>query len=159
MLERLLLKLWGCLPLSRWLRWQILWAGNQKFLIGVAAVILDESNRTLFFHHTYRPEMPWGIPGGWLKKNEDPARAVEREIREESGLVVEVLQPLMVIKRHYGIGLDVIFVGRYNGGDFRPSAEVSEARFCALGEFPRVYPETEALVRTAIQRLAWEDGL
>jgi 8-oxo-dGTP diphosphatase len=153
-MEKLFLHLWGHLPIPRWLRWRMLWAGNQKFLIGVAAVILDENNRVLFFKHTYRPEMPWGIPGGWLKKNENPARAAEREIREESGMRVEVLHPVRVATREYGVGLDIIYAGRFLGGDFNASAEVSEARFCALGEFPRVYPETDALARRAIELIA-----
>ncbi|MBE0698906.1 MAG: NUDIX domain-containing protein [Anaerolineaceae bacterium] len=151
-LEKLLYRLWGGLPIPNWLRWIILWAGNQKFLIGVAAVVLDENENVLFFKHTYRPEMPWGLPGGWLKKNENPARAVEREICEESGLVVEVLHPLWVTERNHVAGLDIIYLGRPVSGVFRPSVEVSEARYFALKDFPVVYPDTEEIIGMAIER-------
>jgi 8-oxo-dGTP diphosphatase len=151
-LEKLLLHLWGKLPIPQWLRWIILWVGNQKFIIGVAAVVLDEEERVLFFKHTYRPEMPWGLPGGWLKRNEDPARAVEREIREESGLVVDVLHPLWVAGRKRAAGLDIIYLGRPVSGSFTPSAEVSEAQYFALADFPVVFPETAEIVAMAIER-------
>jgi 8-oxo-dGTP diphosphatase len=151
-LEKLLLWLWGRLPIPQWLRWIILWLGNQKFIIGVAAVVLDEEERVLFFKHTYRPDVPWGLPGGWLKRNENPARAVEREIREESGLMVEITTPLWVAERENAAGLDIIYLGRLVSGTFSPSAEVSEARYFALADFPVVFPETVEIVSMAIER-------
>ena len=33
-------------------------------------------------------------PGGWLEKGEDPARAVEREVREETGWECKVEKPI-----------------------------------------------------------------
>ncbi len=150
-LEYSLYRLWGKLPIPYWLRWAMMYVGNTKFLVGVAAVVLDEQERVLFFKHTYRPEMPWGLPGGWLKKREDPARAVEREIREESGMEVKVLQPLWVAGREHFAGLDIIFLARPLGGTFVPSAEVSEICYFALNDFPAVYPETARLVRLAVE--------
>jgi 8-oxo-dGTP diphosphatase len=150
-LEKLLFHLWGALPIPVWLRWVILWVGNQKFLIGVSAVILDEDDNVLFFKHTYRPQVPWGLPGGWLKKDENPARAVEREIREESGLEVEILHPLWVVERKQVPGVDIIYVGRPLSGVFCPSVEVSEARYFTLKDFPVVYPDTEEIVTMAIE--------
>jgi len=151
-LEKRLYWLWGWLPLPQGLRWAILRAANTQFLVGVAAVTLDEAGRTLFFKHTYRPGMPWGLPGGWLKKGEDPARAVEREIREESGLGVKVVQPLWVEGREHAAGLEVIFLARPVGGVFTPSAEVCEARYFALDELPPVFPETAKIVALALAR-------
>lgn len=150
-LEKILYFLWGRMPIPQWLRWAAMRAGNTSFLVGVGAVVLDEAGRVLFFKHTYRPETPWGLPGGWLKKGEDPARAVEREIREESGLEVQVVQPVWVAAREHAAGLDIIFLARPVDGQFRPSVEVSEARYFALGELPESFPETPRIAARAIE--------
>ena len=61
------------------------------FLVGVLGIVLDEDGRVLLFRHTYRPFAPWGLPSGLLKPNESPAEAIEREVHEETGLIIEVV--------------------------------------------------------------------
>lgn len=149
----ILYRLWGWLPMPIWLRWLILWVGNQKFLVGCAAVVLDERGRVLLFRHTYRPEVPWGLPGGWLKKKEDPVLAVAREIREESGLEVEVLRPVLASNKPPLNQVDLVFLAKVVGGRFRPSVEVSEASFFTLEEMPEVYPETKEVVLAVVKQV------
>ena len=60
---------------------------QDQFLVGVTGVIFNEKNEVLLFKHTYRKQS-WSLPGGYLKAGEHPAEALEREIKEESGLVV-----------------------------------------------------------------------
>src|SRR5438045_9742820 len=69
-------------------------AAGATFLVGVLGVVLDEQGRVLLFRHTYRPFAPWGLPSGLMKPNESPVEAIEREVREESGLVIEVVEVL-----------------------------------------------------------------
>jgi ADP-ribose pyrophosphatase YjhB (NUDIX family) len=130
-----LYRLWGWLPIPFALRWPILWLGTHKFLVGVAAVVLNERGEVLLFRHTYRGKLPWGLPGGWLKRREDPARAVEREIREEAGLEVRVLGPVWASTEKHA-QVDVVYCARLLGGVFRPSPEVSEAAFFPLDRLP-----------------------
>ena len=134
-----LLAVWRRLP--GWLQGWIEWALLPKFLAGAMAVILDDAGRVLLFHHTYRDAYPWGIPGGWLKAGEDPARGVEREVFEESGYRVKSLHPLVIGGDMALRRLDLIFLCTLDGGAFVPSAEVSEARFFDLDELDgRVEP-------------------
>jgi ADP-ribose pyrophosphatase YjhB (NUDIX family) len=63
--------------------------------VGSLGVLLDARGRVLLAEHLFRPRYPWGLPGGWLARNEHPARGVERELREELGIDVEVVQLLM----------------------------------------------------------------
>jgi 8-oxo-dGTP diphosphatase len=131
-----LLWLWRWLPIPNWLRWALLWQGNQKFLVGVGAVVFNDAGEVLLCRHTYRAEYPWSLPGGWLNRDEEPARAIEREICEETGLEVRMLHLLRVKGREDYPQLDVMFVGQLEGGTFRPSAEVSEAGFFTVaGKF------------------------
>ena len=62
---------------------------QDQFLIGVTGIILNDQKEILLFKHTYRSHS-WSLPGGYLKAGEHPREGLEREIKEESGLVVSV---------------------------------------------------------------------
>jgi ADP-ribose pyrophosphatase YjhB (NUDIX family) len=42
----------------------------------------------------------WTIPGGWVDINEPPSRAVERELREEAGVIVKARRLLALYDRN-----------------------------------------------------------
>ena len=129
MSKRFLLRIWRWLPLPARGRWGLTWLLMPKFLVGVLAVIFDDRGRVLLLRHTYRPDCPWGLPGGWLKAGEGAAAGIERELLEETGLVVRAIRPLMVGGDGRRPRLDLVFSCEYKSGTFEPSAEVSEARF------------------------------
>ncbi len=159
MLERVygvLLVLWGRLPIPGWLRWVILWLFNSKFLVGVAAIILNERRELLLCHHTYR-DYPWDIPGGWLKMKEDPGKAIEREIGEETGLIVRAERPVRSTREKGTPALHIIFSARLVGGEFRPSPEVDEIRFFPLASLPELIPG-EAEVLREVVAVTFPDG-
>jgi 8-oxo-dGTP diphosphatase len=54
-----------------------------------SAVVLDESGQVLLIHHNRLGQ--WLYPGGHIEPNENPAQAVLREIREETGLTAEII--------------------------------------------------------------------
>jgi 8-oxo-dGTP diphosphatase len=124
------------------------------FLVGVLGVVLDEEGRVLLFKHTYRPFAPWGLPSGMLKPNESPVGAIEREIREETGLLVDVVEVLEVRAGVRPQRLDIWFRCRSRGGVARPSAEVDEARFFDLESLPPLIAEQERFLRQHRSRFA-----
>lgn len=125
--------IWSRLPL--WVRTALIWCMNAHFVVGTVALVRDDQQRVLVAHHTYRRRVPWALPGGWVQQGEDPARAVAREVREETGLDIEAIAPILVqqeSRRH----LTVVYAARLTGGRFRPSAEVSAIQFIARGNYP-----------------------
>jgi 8-oxo-dGTP pyrophosphatase MutT (NUDIX family) len=52
---------------------------------GVKCVIWRESGDVLLVRHTYGDRRRWELPGGGVKRGEDPRQAARREIREELG--------------------------------------------------------------------------
>jgi len=108
---------------------------QDQFLIGVTGIILNEKNEILLFKHTYR-QTEWGLPGGYIKAKEHPQEALEREIEEESGLVVSVDEELKISTDRESARVDICFIGKLMGGEFRKSSEVTEARFFAFNELP-----------------------
>lgn len=69
------------------------------FAIAVKAFIVDNEGQLLIVKRAdddpHRPGM-WEIPGGRLNPGEDPSLGLRREVKEETNLLVEVLDPLAV---------------------------------------------------------------
>jgi ADP-ribose pyrophosphatase YjhB (NUDIX family) len=89
----------------------------------------------------------WSIPGGKLEPNETLAQAVAREVREETGLVVEVGPLACVVER---IGDDYHFVildylARQIGGTLAAASDVRAARWVTDDELASL-PHTEGLI-------------
>lgn len=58
------------------------------FTIGSFAIIFNETGQVLLSHR--RDIDAWNLPGGGLEQEELPTEGVIREVREETGLEVEV---------------------------------------------------------------------
>jgi ADP-ribose pyrophosphatase YjhB (NUDIX family) len=133
MVSSLGLGVWRRLP--AWVREALTWCLNAHFVVGTVAIIEDADGRVLLARHTYRRRAPWALPGGWVRRGEDPADTIVRELREETGLAVRVLAPLAVQRetpRHFTI----VYAARLTGGRLRSSTEVSEVRFVVPGAWP-----------------------
>lgn len=108
---------------------------QDKFLVGVTGIILNEQKEILLFKHTYRSHA-WSLPGGYLKAGEHPREGLEREIKEESGLVVSVDENLKIRTDRDTARLDICYTGILIGGDFVATKEVSEYGFFAMDKLP-----------------------
>jgi 8-oxo-dGTP diphosphatase len=122
-------------PLPLGLHWRAARVINDRFLLGVMGVIRDDVDRILLFHHTYRPQ-PWGLPGGWMQRGESPLATLEREVYEESSLVVRADRLLMIGVVTDRPMMEFVVAGTAISGEFRPCAEVSAARWCPLDAIP-----------------------
>ncbi|MEN9327985.1 MAG: hypothetical protein RI947_793 [Candidatus Parcubacteria bacterium] len=134
-MKTLLAKLWKALHLPKGSQLFVMRFFQDTFLVGVTGIILNESKEVLLFKHTYRPHA-WSLPGGYLKSGEHPREALEREIKEESGLVVSVDESLKTRTDRETARLDLCYTGVLIGGDFVPTHEVSEYGFFALDKLP-----------------------
>ncbi|HET9320696.1 MAG TPA: NUDIX hydrolase, partial [Bryobacteraceae bacterium] len=70
-------------------------------MVGVGGVII-ENGRTLLIRRGSEPLLgEWSIPGGMLELGETLEEGVAREILEETGLVVRVIELIEVFDRIY----------------------------------------------------------
>jgi len=133
--------LWGRLPLTRGMRAFIVWALSPKYTVGVVALVRDEQGQILVLKHTYRPDMPWGLPGGGLRVGESLEDCLHREVREEAGIEVEIGALLSAASHPNRKLVDMIFDCRPLPGEtldkFRPNAEISEARWASMDSLPK----------------------
>ena len=58
---------------------------------GVRVIVLDEDNRILMVKQEHPERTVWLVPGGGIEEGENSAQAAVREVREETGLEVEIL--------------------------------------------------------------------
>ncbi len=64
----------------------------EKIVVGVAAVIWNQAGQVLLIRRTKEPRIgQWSLPGGKVERGERLEEALCREIREETGLEVEIL--------------------------------------------------------------------
>jgi ADP-ribose pyrophosphatase YjhB (NUDIX family) len=115
-------------------------------LVGVGAVIIEDS-RVLLVMRAHPPlQAQWSIPGGVLEVGELVREAAIREAREETGLIVEPGELLGVYDRvlrhadqrvqyHYVL---IDFLCCRVGGELQAADDATEVRWFGREELPRL---------------------
>jgi 8-oxo-dGTP diphosphatase len=95
------------------------------------AIIFDERRRLLLIQRAKPPSAGhWSVPGGKCEPDEDPREACVREVREETGLQVEVVRFAGRVYRDAPAGgVFVIddYVCRISSGDLRAADDAAAA--------------------------------
>jgi 8-oxo-dGTP diphosphatase len=109
-------------------------------VVGVGAVIWNDKREIVLIRRGKPPRLgQWSIPGGHVEFGEGLRQAIEREAREETGLVIEIAGLIDVVDsisrdadgavvRHYVL---VDFTARSISGDLRAGTDASDARWVA----------------------------
>lgn len=150
-MKTFLAKIWKALSFSKGIQLFAMRLLQDQFLVGVTGIIFNDQNEILLFKHTYRSHA-WSLPGGYLKAKEHPREALEREIKEESGLVVSIDEPLKTRTDRDSARLDMCYTGVLIGGDFTPTHEVSEYGFFTLDKLPLLRKNQLFLINEALKR-------
>ncbi|MBN2470946.1 MAG: NUDIX hydrolase [Anaerolineae bacterium] len=135
------------------------WVGHRvwrvfqaRFTAGAVGVIFNESGHLLLLKHVYRSHYTWGLPGGYVSRNEDPAVTVARELLEETGLVVVAEVPLLVARSSMPGHLDLAYLCRLvSAADMRLSSEILDYGWFALDDVPEMLAFHRQAIRRACQ--------
>ncbi len=131
-------------------------------IVGVGAIIIEDEN-VLIVRRGQPPKMgAWSIPGGGVDLGEDLEQACMREVREETGLDVEILSEGRVLNRvtrdewervqfHYVL---IDFVCRPTGGVLQAASDISEARWVPLSEVSSLSPMTSGTAEFILESVA-----
>ena len=68
--------------------------------VGVGGLVLSKENRVLVVRERYSPYKGWKLPGGLLNKGEEFGEAIEREVKEETGIDAYFKSILMIRHSH-----------------------------------------------------------
>ncbi len=124
--------------------------------VGCDGIVIRDGNLLLQRREDFKT---WGQPGGGLEPGEYLLDSVRREVREETGVVVEPERLLAVHYRRW-LGRDVLvfsFVCRPTGGALRTGPETIDVRYFPTGELPvPMHPLARERLHHAL-RLAGDD--
>lgn len=127
-----------------------IWRVRQaRFTAGVVGVIFDTSGQVLLVEHVFHPHHPWGLPGGWVDRYEDPADALRREMGEELGLEIEV-GPVLLVKVDFGNHIDLAYLCYTSGAIGSLSSELLGYRWVQPAELPRLYSFHQRAIEQAL---------
>ena len=87
-----------------------------------------------------------------MKAKEHPKEALEREILEESGLVVSADEQMKLRTDRDTARLDICLIGKHIGGEFKSSAEVSEVGFFTFDTLPRISNTQIVMIEQALKQ-------
>lgn len=121
-------------------------------LVGVGVVIVDDGSILLIKRGHEPGKGLWAVPGGKVKHGEQLRDAAAREVREETGLDVELGEIVWVGEHIEGDRHIVLidFAGSVQGGVLAAADDADDARWVALDvahEYP-LTPTMEELILT-----------
>jgi len=123
--------------------------------VGAVAVVMDENGRFLMLKHIFHPHAPWGLPGGWLKRNEDPQAGVLREIKEETGLTAVIDSLLILVHEKQPLHIGIAYLAHAKAtDDLTLSAEIIEADWFDRDSLPSPLLSLHRIaMETAVEQL------
>src|SRR5690554_748785 len=115
-------------------------------MLHVTCAIIQKENKILICQRSKEMKLPlkWEFPGGKIEKDESKKECLKREIEEELGLDIEVLDPLERVVYHYpdfSISL-YPFLCRIVSGKLKV-AEHAQVKWASLNELD-IYDWAEA---------------
>jgi 8-oxo-dGTP diphosphatase len=132
---------------------------NPTFILGVGAVIWNGRDEVLLVRRARPPRAgEWSIPGGKIESGETIHDALRREVREETGIEVEIgalagATDLQENNCHYVL---VDFTARHLSGELRAGSDAAEARWVAPRDLNRfeLWTETRRIIEKSAEQLA-----
>jgi ADP-ribose pyrophosphatase YjhB (NUDIX family) len=136
----------------------------RSILIGVGAIIEDETGRILLVKHIVDRggfwQGKWICPGGALEPGETIEEGIKREVKEETQLEIDLLTPLppfdRIVKSNDETSLHVIYIdylARLSGGELKPGSDVGEAIWVKKEHIPEMegelHDDTKRLLQIA----------
>ena len=156
MLFRILAVLFNAIPV-RWQR-RILDRTQSRFLVGVVGLGVDPSGRVILARHRFgAPE--WRFLGGFLSPRERLEDALAREVREETGIEIEVGPILEANQGYRWQRIELVYAYRPLGGNERLSEELVEVRAFDPSDLPDVRADQRGIIeRRAREAAEWARG-
>lgn len=137
----------------------------ERPIVGVGGVTIQDG-RVLLIRRAFPPlQGEWSIPGGGLDVGETIVEGVRRELLEETGVAVRVLEHIETLERivydekervkyHFVI---IDYLCEAAGGELRSGSDVTDAAWVARGDLAP-YKVREAATRVILRAFEMVNG-
>ena len=129
-----------------------------------AGAMVEQDGLVLLIQRAIEPyQGAWDIPGGFLEEWEHPATGAIREVREETGLEIELTALLGIFIDHYGPAdyntLNVYYRAQVVGGALQAADDALAAAWFAPDALPAeiAFPDHERMALAAWQAAVARD--
>jgi len=140
---------------------------GERIILGVGAVVWNNHGELLLVRRANPPRQnEWSLPGGKVEFGEALRDALVREVREETGLEIEILGLIDVAElvqdaaagaedKHYVL---VDFCARASTGDPVAGSDAAEARWFSIAEIDALslWSETRRIIDKSMSLI--QDG-
>ena len=151
MLKNFMAGVWRRLPTG--LRRLTIRLTNTKFTVTSAAVIFNKEGKVLLLKHRFRPGSGWGLPGGFLKSDEQPLDGLQRELREEIALELDQVEILWARSFKRPRQIEIILRATTRNEPSLQSIEVESALWFTCESLPPGLPKDQkSLVERAVEK-------
>lgn len=117
--------------------------------IDIRGVLLDDENRILMVEEKLDPGK-WSLPGGWADIGFTPSEVIKKEMKEETGLNVEVIRILAVYDKKCHphpqepfYTYKIVFLCKKIDGELRNTFDIDDVKFFDINSLP---PLSEARI-------------
>jgi ADP-ribose pyrophosphatase YjhB (NUDIX family) len=137
-----------------------------KFFVAVGALIMDGGKILLGKHVPERKgfwQGKWICPGGRLELGETIQEGVLREVMEETGLEVELVEFLLTFDRIFedsGVKNHVVYIdylAKVKGGSLKAASDLGIARWFQRAELDKVLDEVHEDTKVLLERAGLMD--
>ncbi len=108
--------------------------------VPAAGAIIVENDKILLVKRAHHPKVDWWcIPAGYMEWDEHPSETAVREVREETGLEIELRSLFEVYSGDDDPRTNavlVLYLADRSGGEMRAGDDASEVRFFGFDELP-----------------------
>lgn len=104
-------------------------------------VVIKEKGEVLLLKRNTLPyKNYWVLPGGFVKYREETDETAKREVKEETGLEVEITKLIGVYSDPFrdprGHIISIAYKGKIKGGNLEKNEESKEIKFFSLDNLP-----------------------
>ena len=130
------------------------WCGACEFVhyldpkLAVVALVEDDAGRLLYIQRNHEPQLgAWAWPSGFVDAGEDVREAARREVREETGLEVELGELHGVWSGGGDPVVLLVWRARPIGGRLQAGPEADAAAWRAPADVPSAFPHDDDILR------------
>ena len=151
MLKNLMAQIWRGVPagLRRW----TLRMTNARFTVTAGSLIFNQQGQVLLLKHRFRAGSGWGLPGGFIKRGEQPLDALRRELEEEIALKIENAEVLSARSFKRPRQVEILFISETQASPKPQSIEVESAVWFSADDLPTgLGQDQKLLIERAVEK-------